>query len=65
MLGGVVAGGFGLAGSGCWVVGVLDVVIDVVSVELSLVFAHAAKASAKGKASDARVKFDNVASSSG
>jgi len=54
-----------LAGSGCSVVGVLDVVIDVVSVELSLVFAHAAKASAKDRASDARVKFDNVASSHG
>jgi hypothetical protein len=48
-----------LAGSGCCAVAVLDVVIDVVSVELSLVFAHAASASAKGRASDARVKFDN------
>ena len=41
-------------------VGVLDVVvIDVVSVELSLVFAHAESASAKDRASDAQVKFDN------
>ena len=46
-------------------VGVLDVVIDVVSVELSFVFAHAAKASAKDRAIDARVKFDTVASNSG
>jgi len=40
-------------------VGVLDVVIDVVSVELSLVFAHAANASAKDRTSDVRVKIDN------
>jgi hypothetical protein len=38
---------------------VLDVVIDVVSVERSSVFAHAANVSAKDRANDARVKFDN------
>ena len=48
-----------MAGAGCCAVGVLDVVIDVVSVELSLVFAHAANTNAKDRASDARVKFDN------